>query len=208
MWQISGNIIQEVWLKNSVVLEKRPPLNITLNVSEMHVVPQIKAFVTAETSEGNVALYLVSISHAEGSIGHDLAVILDSHDYVEQTVFLDETAVDFSLIRILRRSVIKGIAIFLGDRLGRISNIGVGFIFNSDIDEVAVTYKGLKNVVVLQIVLLVHVSERAEDEVSLAGEEERFRGELVLLGVRYSHSDVVVSAEATHTAPKLQLFKF
>jgi len=150
----------------------------------------------------------VSISHTEGSIGHDLAIILDCHNYIEQTVFLDKTAIDFSLTGILRRSVFKGIALFLCDRLWSISNnIGVGFIFNFDIDEIAVTTKGLKNMVILQLVLLVHVSERAEDEVSWAGKEERFRGELVLFGVRYSHSDVVVSAKATHTAPKQQFLK-
>lgn len=150
----------------------------------------------------------MSISHSEGSIGHDLAIILDGHNYIEQAVFLNETAVDFSFIGILRRSVLKGIALFLCDRLWSISNnIGIGFIFNFNIDEIAVTCKGLKNMIVLQLVLLVHISERAEDEVSWAGKEERFRGKLVLFGVRYSHSDVVVSAKATHTAPKQQLLK-
>ena len=115
-WQIIGNIIKEVWLKYSIVLEEQPPLTLILNVSEMHVVAKIKAFLTIETSEGNVALDLVSISHAECSMRHYLTVILDSHDYIEQTVFLYKTAVYNSFSRVLRRSVLKGIALFLGDR--------------------------------------------------------------------------------------------
>ena len=86
-------------------------------------------------------------------------------------------------------------------------SVDFGFIFNFDVDVVAVTGERLEKLVVLLPVLLVYVAEVTEDEVARAGEEEGLRGELVLLGVRYSHGDIVVGSVTAHTSPEHKLFE-
>ena len=206
-WQISHNVIKEVCLTNGVVSEEQLSLSLILHVSEMRVAAKIKALFTTKASECHVSLDLVRLSHTEGALGSNLAVVLDCHNHVEQTVLLNEAAVGNALGRVLRRSVLKFVAV-LSFLVGSVLPIvDCGFIFNFDVDVVAVTGEGLNKLVVLLPVLLVHIAELAEDEVTRAGEEESLRREFVLLGVRYSHGDIVVGAESTHPAPEHQFFE-
>lgn len=198
-----GDLVEEVKLKDSIVSQQQGLLFLGLHVSKVRVRFQAEAFVALKSSEGNISFDFVSLSHAEGSLRNDLAVVLDSQDSVEKSVLLDQTAVDLSFVGVLGRGVLEGIALFLSVLLLCVFLcIQVGFIFFFDVDVGAVSKERSKDLVVLFPVLSVHVAEFAEGEVSRAGKVERLGWELVLFRVGQTHSDVVVAAETAHATPE------
>ena len=163
-----------------------------------------------EATEGHIALNLVSLSHAESSVGADLAIVLDSHDCVKKTILFDQAAVDHTFVGILGRGVLKRISLLLLSNLlcflGKLLLSLLALLL--DVDVGAVADEGRKDLVVLVLVLRVHVAELAEHEVFRRGEEEALRGELVLHLVCNSHRDVVILRGAAHTAPEEQFLEF
>ena len=97
-------------------------------------------------------------------MGADLAVVLNGHHSVEKAIFFDETAVDYIFVRILLRSVLERISFLLlfFDLLG---GVRISFIFNFNVDMVAVTGESRDDVVILVLMKCVHIAEGAEHKV-------------------------------------------
>ena len=175
----------------------------------MGVIREAESLVTAEAAESHVALDLVILGHAESSMRADRAIVLNGHHQVEQTVLLDQAAIDHTLVRILGRCVLKRITLFnfLFFRSIRCKLLWRLLSVLFDVNVSAVADEWREDLVVLRLVLPVHVAELAEHEVVRAREEEALRGELVLVLVCNSHGDVVVAASAAHTAPEKELLE-
>ena len=205
---ILADLIEEVLLKDSVVSQEQLFLLIRLHVSEVRVGGEAEALFAGQSSKSHVPFNFVGLSHAKGPLREDLTVVLDGQDCVEESVFLDQAAVDDSLAGILGRGVLKGIALLLGSLSLRLScRIRVGFILFFNVNVGTVSGEGGHDLVVLFLVLGVHITELFELEVVGVGVVEGLGGELILLAVSNAHGDVVVSAQATHAAPEHQLFE-
>lgn len=206
--KVLAHLIQEVWLENSVVSQQQLFLLIRLHIPEVRVGLKGEAFVARQSSESYISLNFVGLSHAKGSLGNDLAVVLDRQHCVEESVLLDQTSVDYSLVGVLGGSILEWVTFLLGGFSLRLScNIRVGFIIFFNVNVGAVSRERGQDLVVLFFVLSVHVAELFEREGVRIGEEECLCGELVLFRVGNAHGDVVVCAETTHAAPEHQLFE-
>ena len=97
-------------------------------------------------------------------MGADLAVVLNGHHSVEKAIFFDETAVDYIFVRILLRSVLERIS-FLLLFFDLLRGVRISFIFNFNVDMVAVTGESRDDVVILVLVKGVHIAEGAEHKV-------------------------------------------
>ena len=86
-------------------------------------------------------------------------------------------------------------------------SIRIGFIFNFDVNFVAVTREWSNDSVILVLVEGVDVTELAEYKVRRACEIEGLGGELILAFVRNSHCDIVVSLKTTDSSPEEKLLK-
>ena len=97
-------------------------------------------------------------------MGADLAVVLNGHHSVEKAIFFDETAVDYIFVRILLRSVLERIS-FLLLFFDLLRGVRISFIFNFNVDMVAVTGECRDDVVILVLMKGVHITEGAEHKV-------------------------------------------
>lgn len=97
-------------------------------------------------------------------MGADLAVVLNGHHSVEKAIFFDETAVDYIFVRILLRSVLERIS-FLFLFFDLLRGVRISFIFNFNVDMVAVTGESRDDVVILVLMKGVHIAEGAEHKV-------------------------------------------
>jgi len=98
-------------------------------------------------------------------LGANLAVVLDGHHSVEKAIFFDETAVDYIFVRILLRSVLERISFLLLFFVCLLGGVRISFIFNFNVDMVAVTGESRDDVVILVLVKGVHIAEGAEHKV-------------------------------------------
>jgi len=163
-----------------------------------------------KASESHIALNFVCLGHAESSVGADLAIILNGHDSVKQTILLDQAAIDHAFIGILGWGVLQWISfLFLSNLLCFLGKLLLSLLaLFLDVDVGAVADEWRQYLVVLVLVLRVHITELAEHEVVRRSEEEALSGELVLVLVCNSHCDVVVATGAAHTAPEEQFLEF
>ena len=176
----------------------------------MRVAFKLENFNGGETSEGDVSLDLVGLSQTEGALWAYLAVVLNCHHCVEQTILFGHAAIDFALVGVLGRGVLQWVSFLLSLLLlGRCLLILVSFIVNFKQNVCVITSERSRVLILVILIdmLCVDVAELAEDEVTGAGKEETFSGELVLLRECNSHRDVVVSLDSAHTPPELKLFK-
>ena len=149
-----SDLIEEVRLEHGVCLQNLLFLLISLHVSEVRVEAKREGTVARKTTEGNIALNLVCLSQSERAVRADLAVILNGHDSVKETVLLDERAVDLALVWVLRRCVLENVTLLLFLFLGlSCSGIWVSFTVLLDVDEVAVSCESAGQLVVLSLVL-------------------------------------------------------
>lgn len=80
------DIIQERFVKNSIVSLESSSLVFLLNVSEMAIVLKVESLVSIETLESFVPLDLVLLIQLHGSLGHDVAVVVNGSYVVVQPV--------------------------------------------------------------------------------------------------------------------------
>lgn len=174
----------------------------------MRVVRQGEALLSREASESDVTRNFMVLSQTESPMWVDLAVVLNSHDGVKKTVFLNQATVNYALVRVLRGSVLKRVLFLYCFRFlsGRLC-IRISFIFNLDVDVVAIADKGSHKSIILVFVQRVHVTELLEHEVTGACVVESLGGELILARIRNSHGNIVVSAESANAAPEKKLLE-
>ena len=169
---------------------------------------KLEALVLRETSEGDIPLDLVVFGQTESALGADLAVVLNSQHSVEKTIFLNQRPVLDSFVGVFLGGVLEDVTLLLGGLLlGGSGSVRVRLTILLNVDVAAISGEWGRDFVVLVLVLRVDVAELAESEVRAAREVERLRGELVLLLVRYSLGDIVVTLGATDTAPEQKLLK-
>merc|ERR1712016_59405 len=103
----------------------------------------------------------MSLGEAESTMRADLTVIFDSKYCVKKTILFNQTSEHFTLVVVLGWCVLKRITrFFLNNFL--LFLIGINFIFNLDVDLIAISFKRRRNLVVLVLVECVNVSELTE----------------------------------------------
>ena len=201
--QIAGDLVEEVRLVHCIILQQELLLCLVLAVSEVRVVGEGEALLEREASEGDVALDFVIFGQFESTVGANLTVILDRHHCVKKTILFDQTTVNDALCWVLRRCVLQWIPFLLLCILSSCRfRRRIGLILHLDVNVAAVALERPHQLIILILVQRVHIAELSEDKIVRRCEVESFRRELILLGIRNSHCDVVVCAQSADPAPE------
>ena len=173
----------------------------------MGVLVEREAVGAIKSSKWCVSFNFVSFSHSKSTVWHDVAVVLNSVNCVEETIFLCKVSWYEVLQGVFFRTWCQWISFLL-----LLFFFGWCFPFfsvslNWDVDMCTVSLETTLNAIVLILVLGIEWAELFELEVLGCGPEESFRWELVLLLVGHSHSNIVVELCSLNFPPEEKFFE-
>lgn len=176
----------------------------------MAVVGDAEVLVFGQTQECFVALDLVLVVQLHRSLGHDVAVVLDSSDVVVQAVnFLQVDFLNQVLWVFLGRRL-KWVLFTVGSFLTLLfQSLLLLWVLDGFVDFVGLASEGkISELVVLVVVLVVERWELLEPHASLsAAPVESLLRELISVGKGEAQGNIVVAILASDLSPEQELFE-
>lgn len=178
-----------------------------LHASEVTVVLNTHGIINWKTSKSVVFADLVLVCHLDSTLGHNVAVILNSGNCELKTIELCEVTGDKACVGVLFFCAGKGVLLFylLFDCLS-LSGFSLLALWlsggNVDVDLVGFASEHALYSVEGGVVLVIKGTESLEFEIGGWGPVETLFRELVLIGVGDTNADVVVVFDAFDAAPE------
>ena len=206
-WSVCGDVIEEVWLEDHIILLKSLLLFLALNVAEVRIAAELEGCLQRETSEGLVASDLMGCRQLEGTRRNHLAVVLNSADEIVDTI---------DLLKVNRDDQCGGVLLLTGSERVYLLDDLLGCLFRCLsrffwldllVNEARVAGQHCLDLIVNALVLIIKSRERLEHEVSRQSIVEALLSELVAAGEDEAHGNVIVSVQSSELAPEEQLLK-